>query len=281
MLRKLQMPVSSLSALFLAAQGVVASAQTGRLNPGEGTFADVAALSDRAGLVARVEIKELAQVEPARASGVRVGYGRFYIEGKTGALLIGKAPLGENVKYLVDLPLDTYGDGPNLKRQDVFVFARRVPARPDELQLVTPTAQLPWSPKGAARLRELLRAMVSQAAPPKVTGVREFMHVPGNLAGQGRTQIFLSTEDGSAASIAVAHEPGASLSWGVSFSEVAAKGSNAPKRNTLEWYRLACLLPDNPPPGANLSKTEQSRARALADYSFVLNELRPCNRTLE
>jgi len=281
MSKTVRLPLCSLLALLLAAQSMPLPAQTTRLSRGEVTFADVAALSERAGLVARVEVKRLAQVEQARAAGVRPGFGRFYIEGKTGALLIGKAPLGENVKYLVDLPLDAYGEGPDLKRQDVFVFARRVPARPDELQLVTPTAQLPWSLEGATRLRTLLRSMVSQDAPPKITGVSELMHVPGNLAGQGRTQIFLSTEDGSAASIAVTHEPGAPLSWGVSFSEVAARGRNSPERNTLAWYRLACFLPDAPPPGANLSKTDHARTLALDDYRFVLNELRPCSRTLQ
>lgn len=273
-----RLPVQALLPIFLALHAVPAVAQTIKLSPDEGTFADVAALSERADLVARVQIRKLVQVEPTRVTGVRPGYGRFYVEGKTGALLTGKAPLGETVRYLVDLPLDAYGEGPDFKHREVFVFARRVPSRPDELQLVSATAQLPWSPGGAMRLRGILRTMVSHDAPPKITGVREIIHVPGNLAGQGRTQIFLSTKDGSAASIAVTREPGFDPSWAVSFSEVAAKGSNALRRETLAWYRLACFLPGNPPPRANLSSSHPARLQAAADYRYVLNELGPCRR---
>ena len=47
-------------------------------------------------------------------------------------------------------------------------------------------------------LEATLRSMITAAgrapdAPGHITGVRELIHVPGNLAGQGETQIFLST----------------------------------------------------------------------------------------
>lgn len=279
MLMKLRFRTPTLLTLFLALQSAPIAAQDEQIAREEGTFADVATLADMAGLVARVQVTMMAQIEQSRAVGVRPGYGRFYIEGKTVALLTGKTPLGEQVKYLVDLPLTPHGEAANLKRQNFLIFARRVPSHPDELQLVTPTAQLPWSPSGAARLRRILRSIVSPDAPPRITGVRELIYVPGPLAGQGRTQIFLTTHDGSAASITVRHKPGEPATWEASFSELTAKGGT-PLPGTLEWYRLACFLPSNPSMATNLSMTDQGRWQASADYRFVLNDLGPCQRNL-
>lgn len=278
------MKVRSRLALSLAVvstfQQTPATAQATSITPVEGTYADVAALAERAGLVARVEVTMMAPVEPARVTGVRPGHRRFYIEAKTRALLTGSAPLGARVEYLVDFPLDALGEPPDLKHRNVFIFARRVPQKPEQLQLVTPTAQLPWSPAGAARLRQILWAMVSNDAPPKITGVRELIYVPGPLAGQGRTQVFLGTQDGSAASITVRHVPGHPTTWGASFSEIAAQVDRPPERGTLEWYRLACFLPSDPPANANRSKTGQERWQALADYRLVMKDLGPCHRRL-
>jgi hypothetical protein len=160
----------------------------------------------------------------------------------------------------------------------VLVFARTVPGHPEELRLVAPDAQLLWSEELEARLRPILTELVSPNAPPVVTGVRELIYVPGTLAGEGETQIFLTTANKSAASITVRHTPGAPPAWGVSFSELVADVGNPPKRDTLTWYRLACFLPDTLPPGANISETADSRAQAEADYRMVLGQLGTCSR---
>lgn len=270
----------ALAGTMLAFQPVSAAAQPAPGSSPAPTYADIADLSDSAGLVVHVQIARLLRVEHARAPGLQPGYGRFYVEAKTRALLTGGAPLGESVKYLVDLPLDSRGKPPKLKKQDVFLFARAVPGRPGELQLVTPTAQQPWSAAGEARLRSILAALVSPDAPARITGVRELLHVPGTLAGQGETQIFLTTDDGSAASITVRHEPGAPPAWGVSFSELVADVGHPPRRDTLEWYRLACFLPNRPPAAANISQGYAAQRQADADYRMVLGELGVCERTL-
>jgi hypothetical protein len=268
---------------YLALASFVAPTAAGAQVPsgaGEITYADVADLADSAGLVVQAQVTGMVRVEDARARNLTPGHGRFYIEAKTKALLVGKAPLGESVTYLVDLPLDARGKAPKLKKQDVFLFARAVPGRPGELQLVTPTAQQPWTARGEARLRAILRELVSPDAPASITGVREMMFVPGNLAGQGETQIFLNTKDGSAASITVKHEPGAAPVWGVSFSELVADVGHPPQRDTLEWYRLACFLPNLPPARANVSGSYAEQQQALSDYRMVLGELGVCARTL-
>lgn len=242
------------------------------------SYAAVADLADSAGLVLRAQIRKLARVEPERAPGVAVGWGRFYVEAKTEAVLTGTAQ-GSALRYLVDLPLDPKGKPPQLKKKSVLLFARDARGRPGELQLVAPDAQLPWSPANEARVRAILTELVAADAPPRVTGVREAIHVPGTLAGAGETQFFLDTADRSAASITVQSRPGAAPAWGASFSEVAAQIGSPPARDTLAWYRLACFLPDALPGSANLSETPESRARARADYALVMAELGSCPRT--
>ena len=74
------------------------------------TFADVAALTEKASLVVLVEVRDQAVVKPERAPGLAPGYARLYIEGRTQALLGGRAALGESLVYLADVPLDEDGD---------------------------------------------------------------------------------------------------------------------------------------------------------------------------
>lgn len=242
------------------------------------TYADLADLSDSAVMVLKAQVRRISRVENERAAGLRAGWGRFYVEARTRALLTGQAPQGEALTYLVDLPLDARGKPPAVKKKDVIIFARPVRGRPGELQLVAPDAQVLWTPAVEAQVRAILTEMVADDAPGPVTGVREVIHVVGNLAGEGETQIFLSTKGASAASITVQSKPGTAPIWGASFSELVAELGNPPRRDTLAWYRLACFLPSAPPSGVNLSETPESRARAEADYRLVMAELGSCER---
>jgi hypothetical protein len=242
------------------------------------TYADLADLADSARLVLRAEVRKVALVEPARARNVRAGWGRFYVEARTRALLSGNRPVGEALRYLVDLPLDARGKPPRIKKQQVLLFASGARGPAGDLQLAAPDAQIAWTVEAETRLRAILAALAAPDAPHKVIGVREAIYVPGNLAGEGETQFFLDTADQSAASITVQHKPGASPAWGVSFSELAAAVGSPPQRDTLAWYRLACFLPNALPRGANLSQSAADRAQAESDYRMVLGELGPCPR---
>ena len=160
----------------------------------------------------------------------------------------------------------------------MLIFARPVAGRPGELALVAPDALLLADPATEARLRSVLTALIAPDAPAAIKGVREIIYVPGNLADEGDTQIFLATANGSAASITVEHRPGQPPRWGASFSELTADIGNPPQRDTLAWYRLACFLPNRVPDSANQSDGASARAQAESDYRMVLGELGVCTR---
>lgn len=243
------------------------------------TYADLADLADQAPMVIRAQPRKVVPVEPERARGLRPGWGRFYVEAKTEGVIAGTQPLGPVLRYLVDLPLDAKGKPVPFKKKSAVLFARTVPARPGELQLVAPDAQLLWDPALDLRLRAVLKELFAPGAPHKVTGVREAIHVGGDLAGEGETQLFLSTASGEPAAVTVARKPGEAPRWSVSFSEVVSSDAAPPARDSLGWYRLACFLPGQLPSGANISPAAADRAAAVRDYRFVMEQLGPCPRS--
>jgi hypothetical protein len=242
------------------------------------TYADLVDLADRAPLVLRAQVRKVAMVEPERAPGLRAGWARLYVEARTEALLSGPPLTGAALRYLADVPLDGKGKVPKLAKRSVLLFARAVAGRPGELQLVAPDAQVLWGPLAEARLRGVLGELLAPGAPGRVNKVREAIHVPGNLAGEGETQLFLDTADGEPATITVVHKPGDPPRWSVSFSELADASGTPPERETLVWYRLACFLPAGLGEGAHVSATPEDTAQADADYAFVRDGLGACPR---
>lgn len=244
------------------------------------TYADIADLSDAADLVIHAQIRRQVEVERERAPGLEAGFARLYIEAETKALLTGSTPIGESLRYLVDVPLNAKGKVPKLRKKEVLLFARAVPSRPGEVQLAGPQAQQPYTPELEAQVRPVLSALASPDSPPVVTGVRDALSVAGNLAGESETQVFLETRNGEPVSLSILRRPGREPVWGVSWGEIIDQAARPPRPNTIEWYRLACALPARLPSGANLSRVPAERAQAERDYSLVMGSLGPCVRTL-
>lgn len=242
------------------------------------SYADLADLTGSAAVVVKAQVRKVAEVEPGRAASLRTGWARLYVEARTEALLGGRTALGEALRYLVDVPRDAKGKLPKLGKRSVVLFARPVAGRPGELQLVTPDAQLLWDPMLEGRVRAVLAEFYAPAAPQAISGLREAIHVPGALAGEGETQFFLATASGEPAAITVTRAPGAAARWSVSFSELVESGAPPPAAETLAWYRLACFLPRQLPAGANISAAPEDRQAAARDYRFVLEQLGPCPR---
>lgn len=280
--RKIQsVPEFSVKALrfrLLAALGVAtlisvvpAHAQTSAAP----SYPDLVELSKRAGMVIKARVQTVSRLDPAQVRNPTALHDRFYAEAQTEALIYGRQGIGASLRYLVDLPPDR----PELSGRDVLLFAWRVPDETGDIKLVDPTAQVLWSPVQEARVRSILTELVVPGAPSPVTRVRELMFVPGNLAGQGQTQIFLDTKGGGSAAITVRHQPGSAPSWGVSFSQVAAGTKAPPPQDSLAWYSLACFLPAYPPAASNVSRSSAKQEQALNDYRMVVSSLGTCNRT--
>lgn len=241
-------------------------------------YSDIADLADASPLVLRAEVRKAVRLKPEQAPGLPAGMARVYVEARTVSLLFGPA-IGETVRYLADVPLDAKGKLPKLKKAQVLVFARPVPGRPGELALTAPDAQLTWTPALESTARAILTELVSPEAPPRIKGLREALHVRGNLAGEGETQLFLATENGAPISLTVIRRPGQPPAWGVSFSEIVDQAARPPAPQTLAWYRLACFLPDALPASAVLSGSGQDRQIAAEDFALVRRSLGPCGRT--
>ena len=244
------------------------------------TYADMVHLAEAAPLVVRAVVTDQVALKPERAPGVAAGHVRLYIEAETQALIAGKAPLGQELQYLVDVPLDARGKVPKLKKSQVLLFARPVPGNPRMLQLVGDGAQQPYDAALEARLRPVLTALVAPDAPPQVLKVADALAVEGTLAGESETQLFLDTKSDGPVSITVVRRPNQPVRWGVSWSEIVDQSARPPRKDTLEWYRLACSLPRELPAGASLSRDARARALAARDYAFVIEQLGACDRTL-
>ena len=265
------MLAAALAATPLAAQEPVAQTQL--------TYADIVDLADKSPLVLRAKIRDQATVEPERSPGLAPGHVRLYVEAETTALIAGNVPVGESLRYLVDLPLDAKGKAPKLKKQDVVLFARTVPGRPAEIQLVEANAQFPYSDAFADSLRSVLASLLAPSAPPRVTGVRDALAVEGTLVGESETQLFLDTENDGPVSVTVVRRPNQTPRWGVSWTEIVDQAARPPRRDTLEWYRLACFLPTSLPGDANISRDPRARTLAERDYTLVIDQLGACPRT--
>ena len=270
----------ALAAALSSGVGFPLSAQAPAFAPSDSqpNYVDLVDLADGALLVVRAQVRKQAQVEAERAPGLAPGHARLYIEAQTIALLTGSVPVGESLRYLVDVPLDSRGRAPKLKKQEVILFARPVRNRPGELQLVDPRAQLAWSADLEARLRPILASLVESDAPPVVTGVRDALAVEGNLAGESETQVFLETQSGAPVSLSVIRRPGMAPRWGVSWSELVDQSVRPVRQGTLPWYRLACALPETLPASANIAEDARARQIAQQDYGYLIAQLGPCIR---
>lgn len=243
------------------------------------TYADLADLALAGQLVAVVEVDDQRTVPLERAPGLAPGKVRLYLETVTQRLLAGPG-IGGTLTFVVDVPLDAEGDPPKLEKRGFLVFGDVVPGRPGELQLVTSGAMLPIGPIIEGRVREVLTQVAARDRLPAITGVRDVISVPGNLAGESETQLFVETAGGTPISLSVIRRPRVAPRWGISLGEIVDQDARPPQPETIAWYRFACFLPRELPEAAFLQDDRESRDRARADYAFVLRELGTCERRL-
>jgi hypothetical protein len=266
-----------LSVLFIAAAGPMIPVSATNLPPPPPVYryADMADLATKAPVVVDATITDAAKIKPAEAVGIAPGHVRYYLTATINALIRAPGALPPQIGYLFDAPLDAAGRPPKLKKIRVIIFARAVANSPDQLQLVTPGAQLQWSPQTDATVRRLAADLVSPKAPPAIVGISNAFHAAGTLPGEGETQIFLKTT-GHPISLGIQRKQNQAPVWTVSLSEVVEDALPPPQRNTFLWYRLACGLPVEIP-ADTLSGLEPADAAAVQqDYAVVKQGLGPC-----
>lgn len=241
-------------------------------------YADIADLVVASPLVADATIRSADRIKPTEAPGLAPGAQRFYVTADIAALIRGASAIPARAGWLVDVLPDASGRYPKLKKLRVLVFARMVPGRDDQLQLITPAAQRAWNPALDDLTRRIVHEAVAPDAPPAITGVGRAFHVAGTLPGEGETQIFLDTAGSSPATLSIARRPDQAPTWSVATSEVIAAAATPPTRDTLLWYRLACALPSQLPDDSVATLEPEDAAQVRADYGVVLSGLGPCRR---
>lgn len=279
---KRSFPALTAMSLFLIGCGPVIARQNGTpdviaTESSGPPYAQLARLALDGDIVLDATIRSAARIPPAEAVGLALGHVRFYVTADVGALIRANGPLPARVGYLVDVPFDPRGRAPNLKRQRVVAFARAVAGRPDQVQLLTPDAQFPWTPALDQRVRGVVRDVIAPDAPPAVTGIGNAFHVPGTLPGEGETQIFLKTANGNPVSLLILRRPGEEKRWALSLGDIIDEAGGAPQRDTLAWYRLACGLPETLPDTSLQSQDEENATIAREDYGFVRQQLGRCD----
>lgn len=243
-------------------------------------YADLADLAVTAPIAAHIRIARVERLREAEAPNAPAGHRRFLVDADVVALIRGPGGLPVRIRYLVDLPNDSRGRSAELRRRSEWlILASQSPARPAELRLAAPDAQLAYAPDTAERLRAILREASAAGAPPQITGIGRAFHVPGALPGESETQFFLQTAGGRPISISVLRRPNEAPRWSVSVTEVIDDSAPSPQRDTLLWYRLACSLPAQLP-RASLSEAGAEEAPAIeADYRLVMDALGRCARS--
>ena len=240
-------------------------------------YADIADLAGNSPVVIHAVVKEDIKVKPERATGLQQGFERHYIVAETRALIRGSGGAPKLIRYVIDMPLGTNGKTAKLKRSPVILFARQVNAVTGDTQLSAPDAQISWTPERDARVRSIVREFVGNDAAPDISRITSAFHVPGTIIGEGETQVFMETKTGDPISITVISRD-QKKNWAVSLSEIVDQAANAPTRNSLLWYRLACFLPKNLPISVIAADREADANQAKQDYATVMQELGTCPR---
>lgn len=240
------------------------------------SYARLADLVIASPTIATVKVKSIVALPPERAPGLAAGQTRFYVQGETVGLIRGDSVIARKVAFLIDGPA-TKAKKPGLKNRTLILFGK-VGGRVDQLQLTSSTAALDWSSANEALVRKVLKDAMSRDLPPAITGISSAFHVAGAIRGEGETQIFLETGDGSPISLSVIRRPDEQPHFSASLGEIVDDSASIPEPDTMLWYRLACGLPDALPTRA-LSELEPADAQAATrDYSAFRDALAPCDR---
>lgn len=242
------------------------------------SYARVADLVTASQAIAVVTVRRMTAVSAERAPGLAAGHQRFLVTADTTALIRGNDAMARQASFLFDLPLPPKAKAPKWAKRSFLIFGR-VEDRVDFFQLLSSKAIIAWSPENEALVRRTDAALLAPDAPPLIRSVDSVFHVTGAVAGEGETQVFLTTSDGSPISLSIVNKPDEQPQLGVSLGEIVDEAAALPKPDTPLWYRLACFLPGQLPRMAVANQSSSDAAAATKDYAAFLKALGTCDRT--
>ena len=243
------------------------------------TYADLADLALSAPIAIDAQIRSATRLKGPAAASVRNNFVRYVVEADVLALIRGAGGVPPRIRYVVDMPLDSRGKAPKMKKLRILVLARPVPGKSADVQLVAPDAQIAWSSETDSTLRAILTEALAPDSPPRIARIGNAFHVPGAIQGEGETQIFLGTDSGAPVSLSVLRRPGQTPRWAVALGEIVDESAATPKPDTLLWYRLACFLPRDLP-ASSLENADPAVAdQTRMDYKVVIQGLGACARS--
>lgn len=244
------------------------------------SYSDVADLAAASPLVIKASVRKVSKVSIAPPDTASPPQDYLLVTARTAALIRGDQGVPPEIRFLMFPPSETDPLTFNPRKvKSILVFARPG-ARPGEVRLVSRYAVRPATPDLEATTRTIVTELLRTDAPPAILAVGDAFHVPGTVAGEGETQIFLKTATGAPVSLSIVHRPGEPTRWGVALGEIVDETAVPPEKNTLLWYRLACALPQTLPASATQTLPLADMEAAQRDYRFVLESLGRCDRTL-
>jgi hypothetical protein len=272
--------VSSIFLLFIIGLGSLHAQgyqSTFAIDGENAAYADVADLVTISPVIVDAIIRKTQKVPAEQAAGVPENIQRMLILADVTTLIRGQGGVPAQIRFVLDIPKDSRGKLPKLKKARFFVLARNGKGQPGDLILSRPDAMIAYSPSNDALVRAITREVVQLGAAQKIISVSRAYYSGGTVIGEGETQIFLSTENRQPMAITIASKPDKPKQWTVSTSELIEETAAIPRRNTLLWYRLACGLPRDLPSDA-IDRETPGAIEAAKDYRFVVSALGSCGR---
>lgn len=265
-----------LSALFIMTVSSISLSPVSARSLSWTDWADLALASPivLVGAVEKVDRLSRRDAPDVPASDVRA-----LVQVKTQSVLKAPSVMPEGAAWLWQGRADAKGKAPFAREEVVLAFARPLSggARPEvqALQLVSPSAQQPWSAEAEGKLRSVLReAQTPGATGLMVTGISDAFRSEGDVPGTSESQFFLKTEGGRPVTVVVRHEPGREAEVLAGAGDLVDRAQPI-RRETLLWRGLACGLP------AELPATFADRAGLAVDYAVAIKSIGACGRTVE
>lgn len=242
------------------------------------SYARVADLVTSAATIATFRVRAMTLVPAERAPGLVAGRRRFLVEAETLTLIRSKDVLARQISFVVDLPDNGDRKAPKWKGRVLLAFGR-IDQRVDFFQLQASSALFAWSPDLEAMVRRIASELAAPDAPPVIKRINSVFHVSGAVEGEGETQVFLDTENGTPISLSIVRRPDEKPQFGAALGEIVDQAASLPAPATPLWYRLACALPDALPARALTGQAPADASAASRDYKAFIAAMAPCDRS--